>query len=79
MSTLESLAKAVYGLDREEVVRLAKQALAEGSPADQAVTDGLAAGMRLVGDAFTRKEYFVPEVLVAGRTLNLGIAYKQVT
>ena len=73
METLESLANAVLELNRNEVVRLSELALAEGFPAEQAISEGLAAGMRLVGERFTKKIYFVPEVLVAGRTLYAGM------
>jgi methanogenic corrinoid protein MtbC1 len=73
MSTLSDLANAVVELNRDEVVRLAGKALEEGISADRAITDGLAAGMRLTGERFARKEYFVPEVLVAGRALYAGM------
>jgi methanogenic corrinoid protein MtbC1 len=73
MSTLDELARAVLALSKDDVVRIANRALEEGIPADRAIHDGLAAGMRLVGDRFARKEYFVPEVLVAGRALYAGM------
>ncbi len=73
MELLESLSHAVVGLCREEVVRLAEQVIAEGLPADRAITEGLAGGMRIVGEKFTAKEYFVPEVLAAGRALYAGM------
>jgi len=73
VNTLEALAQAVLGLNRDEVVRLSESALGEGIPADRAISEGLAAGMRLVGERFARKEYFVPEVLVAGRALYAGM------
>jgi 5-methyltetrahydrofolate--homocysteine methyltransferase len=73
MNLLESLSQAVVSLRREEVVRLAEQAVAEGIPAEQAITEGLAGGMRIVGQKFTAKEFFVPEVLAAGRALYAGM------
>lgn len=73
MSTLTDLANAVLEMRRDEVVRLSEAALAEGIPADRAITEGLAAGMKLVGERFARKIYFVPEVLVAGRALYAGM------
>jgi methanogenic corrinoid protein MtbC1 len=73
MDLLESLSRAVVELRREEVVRLAEQAVLAGIPADQAITEGLAGGMKIVGEKFTAKEYFVPEVLAAGRALYAGM------
>ncbi len=73
MDLLKSLSRAVVDLRREEVVRLSERAITEGIPADQAITEGLADGMRLVGEKFTAKEYFVPEVLAAGRALYAGM------
>ncbi len=73
MDLLKSLSRAVVDLRREEVVRLSERAIAKGIPADQAITEGLADGMRLVGEKFTAKEYFVPEVLAAGRALYAGM------
>ena len=73
MDVFEALANAVVDLKRDEVVALSRQAVADGIAADRAITEGLAAGMRLVGERFARKEYFVPEVLVAGRALYAGM------
>ena len=73
MSTLDELARAVLDLRKDDVVRIANEALAAGIPAERAIHEGLAAGMRLVGERFARKEYFVPEVLVAGRALYAGM------
>lgn len=73
MSILTDLANAVLEMRKDEVVRLSEAALAEGIPADRAITEGLAAGMKLVGERFAQKIYFVPEVLVAGRALYAGM------
>jgi len=73
MQILKALAQAVLELQKDEVVRLAEQALSDGVPAYRAINEGLAAGMREVGDRFAKKEDFVPEVLVAGRALNAGM------
>jgi len=69
---LKSLADAVVGLTPELVVELCRQALAEGLPADKAMTEGLAAGMKLVGEKYAAREYYVPEVLLAARAMYSG-------
>ncbi len=70
---LDALARAVVDLDRDAVLREAGQAIVHGVPPETAITAGLAEGMRRVGEKYARKEYFVPEVLVAGRVLTAGM------
>ncbi len=69
---LPQLADAVVGLKPELVVELCRRALAEGLPADRAMTEGLARGMKLVGEKYAAKEYYVPEVLLAARAMYSG-------
>lgn len=69
---LNRLASAVVQLARDEVVRLCEVALDQQIPADVALEQGLARGMRLVGEKFARQEYFVPEVLAAARAMYAG-------
>ena len=58
----------------EEVVQEAAQAvLDEGYDALEAIMDGLAAGMEVVGDLYDRNEYFVPEVLMCADALYAGL------
>jgi methanogenic corrinoid protein MtbC1 len=73
MDTFAALAKAVVDLRREQVVRLCERIIAEGHSAERAISEGLVAGMKLVGEKFSSKEYFVPEVLAAGRALYAGM------
>lgn len=70
---LESLARSVVELSRDRSVTEAKKALADGVPALDAISLGLAEGMRRVGKLFSDGEYFVPEVLVAARALYAGL------
>ena len=51
-----------------------KAALAEGIPAARILNEGLMDGMNVVGEKFKRNEVYVPEVLVAARAMNKGIA-----
>ncbi len=55
------------------VVKLVKEALEEGVPAQDILNNGLLAGMNIVGDLFKKEEVFVPEVLVAARAMSKGI------
>ena len=49
-------------------------ALAEGLPADQILKEGLIGAMAEVGRLFEENEYFVPEMLVAARAMQGGLA-----
>ena len=49
------------------------QALEQGVSADEIMTDGLLAGMSIVGNKFKNGEAFIPEVLIAARCMNAGM------
>ncbi|MBN2464680.1 B12-binding domain-containing protein, partial [candidate division WOR-3 bacterium] len=66
------LADAVTAMKPERVVELARQVLAQGLSAHDAITLGLAAGMRQMGEKFAAKECFVPEVLLASKAMYAG-------
>ncbi|MBE7068243.1 MAG: cobalamin-binding protein [Clostridiales bacterium] len=55
------------------VKELVEQALAENVPAATILSDGLMAGMNVVGEKFKVGEAYVPEVLVAARAMNMGV------
>jgi 5-methyltetrahydrofolate--homocysteine methyltransferase len=66
------LADAVVALKPALVTELARQVLERGLPAREAITHGLAAGMRRMGEKFAAKECFVPEVLLASKAMYAG-------
>jgi dimethylamine corrinoid protein len=66
------LAEAVTTMKPERVAELARQVLAQGLSAQDAITLGLAAGMRRMGEKFAAKECFVPEVLLASKAMYAG-------
>ncbi|NQT35021.1 corrinoid protein [bacterium] len=68
----EQLASAVLEMKSGEVERLAHLALKEGYPPEEAIEQGLAAGMNEVGKLFASKVYFVPEVLVCAKAMYAG-------
>ncbi|MFO7675224.1 MAG: corrinoid protein [bacterium] len=71
-SLLAALAEAVVALKPDRVNALARRALELKVPPRQAITDGLARGMKLVGEKFSAHEYFVPEVLLASKAMYAG-------
>ncbi len=56
------------------VKELVQQALDNGVPVKQILDEGLLAGMNIIGKKFKNNEVFVPEVLVAARAMNHGVA-----
>ena len=59
--------------EEEEVQEAAQAVLDQGYDALEAIMDGLAAGMEVVGDLYDRNEYFVPEVLMCADALYAGL------
>src|ERR1700728_4397337 len=64
----------LYEGNANEVERLTKEALAEGRTVQEVLNDGLIAGMSVVGEDFKHNILYVPEVLIAARAMNAGMA-----
>lgn len=58
----------------KNVKALVEEALNEGKDPKAILNEGLLAGMMIIGEKFKNNEVFVPEVLVAARALNAGLA-----
>ncbi len=70
---LNELENSVKNLEQEAAIEAAKKALAADiSPVD-AIENGLAKGLREVGDKFARKEMFVVELIYAAEIMNGAI------
>ncbi len=70
---LGELHKAVYEFEEDNAVKWAKAALDEGVDPFVATMDGLASGMIEAGEAYNKKEYFVPELLMCADALYAGL------
>jgi methanogenic corrinoid protein MtbC1 len=70
---LSQLADRLVALDEEGTLALTEQALSDGLPAFQIITDGLSRGMDEVGARFEAGEYFLPELLVAADVLKHAV------
>ena len=66
--------QCLYEGKAKEVEEMTRQALAEGRPAQEVLTDGLIAGMSVVGEDFKHNVLYVPEVLIAARAMKAGMA-----
>ena len=70
---LEELCKAVYEFEEDDAAKWAKIALEEDVDPFVSTMQGLAEGMIQAGEAYNRKEYFVPELLVCADALHAGL------
>jgi 5-methyltetrahydrofolate--homocysteine methyltransferase len=64
----------LYEGKAKDVERLTREALDEGRSAQEVLTEGLIAGMSVVGEDFKHNVVYVPEVLIAARAMKAGMA-----
>ncbi len=74
MSILNEMSEALQKGKKKEVEELVTKAVGEGFTPKQILEEGLLAGMNIIGTRFKANEVYVPEVLVAARAMNAGIA-----
>ena len=65
--------QCLYEGKAPDVERMTREALAEGRSAQEVLTDGLIAGMSVVGEDFKHNILYVPEVLIAARAMKAGM------
>lgn len=73
-SILEELKTAVREGDSEKSVEFAKKALEANIPPLDAITNGLAKGVKEVGDLFSEGEVFLVELVMAGDAMKAGMS-----
>ena len=66
--------QCLYEGKHKEVEEMTKLALAEGRPVQEILSEGLIAGMSVVGEDFKHNKLYVPEVLIAARAMKSGMA-----
>lgn len=66
--------QCLYEGKAKEVEQMTKDALAEGRNVQEVLTEGLIAGMSVVGEDFKYNILYVPEVLIAARAMKAGMA-----
>jgi corrinoid protein of di/trimethylamine methyltransferase len=69
----KTLSDGVVNFEEEKVKEAAQRVVDEGLDPYDAVMNGLAAGMEVVGDLYDKHEYFVPELLMAADALYAGL------
>jgi 5-methyltetrahydrofolate--homocysteine methyltransferase len=71
---LKDMQDALIAGKKADVEALVDKALAAGMPAAKILNEGLIPGMERLGVQFKNNEVFIPEVLVAARAMNAGLA-----
>jgi 5-methyltetrahydrofolate--homocysteine methyltransferase len=66
--------QCLYEGKAADVERMTREALEEGRSAQEILTEGLIAGMSVVGEDFKHNVVYVPEVLIAARAMKAGMA-----
>ena len=69
----KKLTHAVDLGDEELAAEGAHEALAAGIPPYDTIINGLAEGMKLVGEKYERKEYFLPDMLLSADAMYAGL------
>ena len=64
----------LYEGKAKAVEQMVRDAIAEGRSAREVLTDGLIAGMNVVGEDFKHNVLYVPEVLISARAMKAGLA-----
>jgi corrinoid protein of di/trimethylamine methyltransferase len=70
---LKKLSEGVVEYNEDQVKEYAQTALDEKMDPFDAIMNGIAAGMEIVGDLYDNQEYFVPEVLMCADALYAGL------
>jgi len=71
---VKEIYEAVIDGQNKQVEALVQQALAEGVPPAELLSQGMIAAMGEVGRRFEEGEFFVPEMLIAARAMQAGMA-----
>jgi 5-methyltetrahydrofolate--homocysteine methyltransferase len=66
--------QCLYEGKAKEVEQMTRDALAEGRRVQEVLSEGLIAGMSVVGEDFKYNILYVPEVLIAARAMKAGMA-----
>jgi len=70
---LQKICDCVYNYETDEIGDLVNAALSEGIPAKDILQNGLMKAMEKVGEAFKEGDFFVPEMLMAAKTMTDGL------
>jgi 5-methyltetrahydrofolate--homocysteine methyltransferase len=73
MEVLQKISEELQKGNFKDMPRLIQEALDEGISPSKILSDGLVAGMDVVGEKFRSDEIFMPEVLISARAMQAGM------
>lgn len=73
MEILQKISEELQKGNYQDVPKLVQEALHGKIPPAKILSDGLVAGMDIVGDKFRRDELFMPEVLISAKAMQAGM------
>ena len=74
MTDFEALKAAIIKGKRNDVVTIVTAAIAENEDVNKILDLGMIPAMRDIGEKFSRNEAYVPELLIAARAMQSGLA-----
>ena len=74
MTDFEALRNAVIKGKRNDVTAIVQEAINNGEDINSILDKGMIPAMREIGDKFSRNEAYVPELLIAARAMQAGLA-----
>ena len=72
-SIYQMLSLSIQKGDRAQVTATIKEGLDAGLSAQAIITHGLIKGMNATGERWSKGEFFIPQVLIAARAMNVGL------
>lgn len=73
MEILDQISQFLQQGNYDKVSQLTRQAIEQKIPPQKILSDGLIAGMNVIGELFGRHEIFLPEVLLAAKAMYAGM------
>jgi 5-methyltetrahydrofolate--homocysteine methyltransferase len=73
MADLKALRDAVIRGDQKTAVEITRRAIDEGTDPGTILSEGLIAGMNVIGVRFKANEVYIPEVLIAARAMKMAM------
>jgi len=73
MADFQGIADSLIKGQAPRVAELVKEGIDEGVSPGDILSEGLIAGMSVVGERFKKNEIYVPEVLIAARAMHAGM------
>lgn len=69
----QAMAQSIIDGDAEQAEQLARQAIAQGIDPLEAINKGFVVGVNQVGEAFSRGDAFLPELVMAGEAMKAAV------